>query len=100
MLVVIESRVRFPNGFVLVLLSRILRIILRGRKSLNFILNILNLKYIKAYLAQKTFKSRWDGMIMNFMQVEMSLAKSPNKVCFTKIYVLSLLLGKTSLLCV
>ena len=31
MLRIVESRVRFPDGFVLVLLSRILRIILRGR---------------------------------------------------------------------
>ena len=44
-----RSRVRFPDGFVLVFLSRILRIILRGRNSLNFILNILNLECVLAY---------------------------------------------------
>ena len=45
-----RSRVRFPDGFVFVFLSRILRIILRRRKSLNFILNIINLKCVLAYV--------------------------------------------------
>ena len=49
---IIKSRVRLRVGFVLDFLSRILRIILRGRKSLKSILNILNLECIPAYAGQ------------------------------------------------
>ena len=48
---------------------------------------------IEVRLVQKTFKSRWEpGRIVNSMQMEMSLAKSPNKVCFYKdLHVVSLI---------
>ena len=70
---IIKSRVRLPVGFVLDSVSRILRIILRGRKSLKSILNILNLKCVPAYNYYLAFRGRG---ACNLLRFDVSIAQT------------------------